>query len=224
MKAGFELRRSMARCLLGLGIGAAAVLASAPALAGCGATDGLVKLPMRWDAPAQDGPAMTPAVYRPGTARLVRTDFDAADAGIVGLWRFKFVSDGSAYPAPIPFGAVVDFGTTQWHSDGTEIMFSAARPPSTGDVCMGVWKKTGPNTYKLKHIAMSWISSDTPPPLGPRSPAVFVGPAIITELVTLDRARNSFEGSFTIDQYAQDETTLLQHIAGQVKATRVSVD
>lgn len=224
MKTNLQLRRSVARGLLGLALGAAAVLGSTPALAGCGATDGQPQLPMRWEVPTQAGPTLMPAVYRPGEAHLVRTDFEAVDAGIIGLWRFSLVSDGTAYPAPIPYGAIVDFGTTQWHSDGTEIMFSGSRPPSTGDVCMGVWKKTGPNTYKLKHIALAWISADTPPPLGPRSPAVFVGPAIITELVTLDRSRNSFEGSFTIDQYAQDETTLLEHVAGRVKATRISVD
>jgi hypothetical protein len=120
---------------------------------------------------------------------------------------------------------VVDFGTVQWHSDGTEITFSGGRPPSSGDVCMGVWKKTGRNTYKLNHIALAWISADTPPQLGgPVSPAVFVGPATIRQVVTLDRSGNSFEGSLTIDQYAQDETTLLQHIGGKVVATRVTVD
>jgi hypothetical protein len=89
---------------------------------------------------------------------------------------------------------------------------------------MGVWQKAGQNTYKLKHVALAWLSSDTPPPLGPVSPAVFVGPAIIREAVTLDRSHNNFEGTFTIDQYAKDETTLLQHIGGKVSGTRITVD
>jgi hypothetical protein len=36
--------------------------------------------------------------------------------------------------------------------------------------------------------------------------------------------RDDFEGTFTLDQYAKDETTLLQHIAGKVVGKRVTVD
>ena len=82
---------------------------------------------------------------------------------------------------------------------------------------MGVWEQTGNRTYKLKHVALAYASSDTPPALGgPVSPAVFVGAAIIRETVTLSRSGDSFEGTFTLDQYARDETTLLQqrHKAG----------
>jgi hypothetical protein len=129
------------------------------------------------------------------------------------------VSDGTAYPIAIPAGAVVDFGTVQWRADGTEIMVSGGRPPSTGDVRMGVWEQTGPFAYQLKHLALAWISSDTPPTLGPVSPAVFVGPAIISEGVTLNRSRDRYEGSFTIDQYATDETRLLEHVAGTITGT-----
>ena len=136
--------------------------------------------------------------------------------GIVGTWRFTYTSDGTAYPQPIPYGAQVDFGVHQWHSDGTEMFTSGARAPSTGDVCMGVWKRTGPNTYKMRHIALSWVSADSTPP----GPTQYLGPAIITEQVTLDRAGNRYEGTFTLDQYAKDEVTLLEHIAGKVAATR----
>jgi hypothetical protein len=220
------LKRSLGSCALMLAVGAIGSLTVGEASAGCGMYDGPAVKPAAWDMRVRDPSALMHAVYRPGSERFIRADFDATalTAGIVGLWKFQFISDGTAYPAPIPYGALVDFGTVQWHSDGTEIMFSGGRPPSSGDVCMGVWEKTGTNSYALKHVALAWISSDTPPPLGPKSPAVFVGPAIIREVVTLDRAQNHFAGSFTIDQYAQDETTLLQHIGGKVTATRITVD
>ena len=51
-----------------------------------------------------------------------------------------------------------------------------------------------------------------------------IGPAIIRVTVTLNRARNAFEGTFTLDQYAKDEATLIEHVAGRVTATRFSVD
>ena len=90
------------------------------------------------------------------------------------------ISDGIP-PNPVPKGVTVDFGTVQWHDDGTELMISGGRRPSTGDVCMGVWQQIGSHSYKLKHLALAWVSSDTPPSMegpGP-SPAQFLGPAII---------------------------------------------
>jgi hypothetical protein len=166
------------------------------------------------------------ALYHPGADGFVRvSDDEQRDAGIVGLWRVTLISDGTAYPVHIPFGAVVDFGTQQWHSDGTEFLISGGRAPSTGDVCMGVWERVGNSTYKLKHIALAYASSDTPASQGgPVVPAAFVGPGIIREVVTMSPSGKTFEGTFTVDQYAKDEVTLLQHIAGKIVATRFTVD
>jgi hypothetical protein len=146
-------------------------------------------------------------------------------SGIAGMWNVTFVSDGIA-PNPVPKDVMVDFGTVQWHDDGTEIMISGGRAPSEGDVCMGVWEQIGPFTYKLKHIALAWVSEDTPPSMGGPgpTPAQFLGPAIISEVVTLDKSRDTYQGAFTIDQYATDEKTLLVHISGTVTGTRVTVN
>ncbi len=137
------------------------------------------------------------------------------------MWKVTLVSDGTAYPIPIPNGAPIDFGTAQWHSDGTEVLVSGGRAPSTGDVCMGVWEQIGNSTYKLKHVGLSYSSTDSVPP---SSPSVFLGPAIIRETVTLSHSRDSYTGTFTIDQYAADEVTLIEHIGGTVTATRFTVD
>ncbi|HEX4234403.1 MAG TPA: hypothetical protein VH041_08845 [Caldimonas sp.] len=210
------------RLALLLGFGVLATVFTGHAGAACGQynpTD--PSLPPAWDAPLPTTSAMMRAVYRTGDVRIIHVRDDDRDsggaAGIVGTWRFTFVSDGTAYPVQIPYGAVVDFGTVQWHSDGTEFMISGGRPPSSGDVCMGSWQRTGPSTYVLKHIALAWASSDSMPPA---SPAAYIGPAIISEVVTLNHARDRFEGSFTLDQYAKDEVTLLEHIGGTITATR----
>ncbi len=133
---------------------------------------------------------------------------------IVGMWKVSFFADDAAHTQ-------VDFATVQWHSDGTEFMISGGRAPSTGDVCMGAWEQTGGSTYKLKHIALAYSSSDSAPPV---VPAAFVGPAIMQQTVTLSRSKNSYAGTFTIDQYAPDETTLIVHITGTVSATRFTAD
>jgi hypothetical protein len=200
---------------LGLGAG--------QAVAGCGPYTTPIEVPATWSVAPEQAHALRVALFQSGTVLMRKVvDESAQNDPIVGTWRFALVSDGTAYPAPIPAGAPVDFGTQQWHADATEFMISGARPPSTGDVCMGAWLKTGRNTYKLKHIALAWASMDSPQ--NAVSPAMFVGPAIIRETIKLSSAGDTFEGTFTIDQYAADGTTLLQHVGGTVTATRFTVD
>lgn len=132
------------------------------------------------------------------------------DVSIVGLWKFTFVSKGTP---GVPDGAVLDAGFATWHRDGTELS-NSSRPPKSGNFCMGVYKEIRRATYKLNHVGLSWD------PTG----MAFQGPASIHQLVTLDRSGNSYAGTFTIDQYAQDGTTLIVHLAGIVTATRITVD
>ncbi len=135
---------------------------------------------------------------------------DPASRTLVGLWKFTFVSRGTD---GIPDGTVLDAGFVTWHSDGTEIT-NSSRPPKSGNFCMGVYKQTGRATFKLNHVGLSWD------PTG----VAFVGPANIREVVTLDRSGNYYSGTFTIDQFAQDGTTLLAHLMGKVSATRITAD
>ena len=145
-----------------------------------------------------------------GASQSASTTQEAASRSLVGLWKFTFVARGTD---GIPDGTVIDAGFVTWHSDGTEIT-NSSRPPKSGNFCMGVYKQIGKATFKLNHVGLSWD------PTG----AAFVGPANIRELVTLDRGGNNYAGSFTIDQYAQDGTTLLAHLSGDVAATRITAD
>src|SRR5690348_12895508 len=98
-----------------LGIGTLGALCAAPAL-GCSFNYPLT-------APSGLDKAMQNVAATSSTnANLMsRGEFpEAASHSIVGTWRVSFVSDGSAHPGPIPAGAIVDFGTVQWHDDGTE--------------------------------------------------------------------------------------------------------
>lgn len=219
------------KCLLAASLAtlastAVASRASSPAAGGCSLYDSVVA-PPHWVAPKQDDARLTPAVYRPGSGAFIRVknEIGAANSGIAGTWEVTFVSDGVP-PNPVPAGVMTDFGTVQWHDDGTEFMISGGRPPSTGNVCMGVWEQVGPFTYKLKHIALAWVSSDTPPSMGGPgpSPAQFLGPAIIEQVVTLDKSRAKYEGHFTIDQYNADESVVLVHVSGTVNGMRFTVN
>lgn len=129
---------------------------------------------------------------------------------ITGLYRFTFAAKGDK---GIPDGKVLDQGFAAWHADGLEIM-NSGRAPVTQSFCMGVWTRTGPQTYRLNHWAMSWD------PTG----QTYIGPTNIREYIRLDRSGNSYSGNFTLTQYAPDGKTRLGGVSGVVSATRVTAD
>ena len=169
----------------------------------CGGMGGAIKLHTGWQ-------------LQPGQIRLLPAAFLRDDNGehvdaIVGLWHVKFV-----LPVPgTPQTTTIDAGYAAWHADGTEIMNSGSRPPSTSSFCLGVWEKVGEREYKLNHFAISWT--------GDPSATAPLGPANIREKVTLDPDGDKFTGTFTIEQY--DENLNLQEQAkGTITGTRIKVN
>jgi hypothetical protein len=164
--------------------------------------------------PTPDPSAMhlAPAVYRPGTAEgasfiRVRESEEEHDS-IVGLWQFKFVGFGP------------DYGTQAWHSDGTELIYSAGQNPETGDVCQGVWRRLGPSTYSLNHIAMG-----RPAPGAPFGLRVH-----IHAVVKVDESGNKYSGKYTATVYSVseaapfDESVEVASGTGVLTGTRVKPD
>jgi hypothetical protein len=158
---------------------------------------------------------LTSAVFYPeavGAAHLIKVDNqESYPPSIVGLWRFQFSPELGG-----------DFGTVIWHEDGTEIMISAARDPAAGDVCMGVWKRTGRYTYELNHIAMGHDG----PPGNPPSPT-FTNTVHLHESITLSHTGNSYSGrinaviSAANPDHPFDESNVIARVSGTVAATRV---
>jgi len=134
---------------------------------------------------------------------------ESPSVSIVGFWHVVFTSQGTTNP-PIPDGAVVDQGFSQWHSDNTEIL-NSSRPPVIGSFCLGVWTKTGRYTYSLNHFALSFNPDGS-----------FQGVANIRENVTLSADGNSYSGNFSIDQY-DTQLNVLAHIVGNIAAKRITV-
>jgi hypothetical protein len=119
---------------------------------------------------------------------------------IVGFWHSTFTVGTT----------VVDDGFAEWHSDSTEIL-NSLRDPRTGAFCMGVWQQTGRYTYKLNHFGLAWDGNGN-----------LVGPANIQESITVSSDGKAYTGTFTVDQYDADGNDI-QHAAGNVSATRISV-
>ena len=81
----------------------------------------------------QSGPASSYTGPRSPFEPTVR-DREPERALIVGLWKVTFTSGGQ----------VTDVGFDAWHSDGTETLNDVS--PISHNVCLGVWKQTGPRS------------------------------------------------------------------------------
>jgi hypothetical protein len=195
-----NLRRSSrrghpSRMILMITILASGAVLSAPAFA-CG--DNPTHLGFAFSGP-QAFQMQTPA-----QATFTSTKQDH-DASIVGFWHVLFVSGGQVF----------DEGYDQWHSDGLEVLNDNALPVpanGTGNVCLGVYKKTGPRTYKSKHPA--WIFDAT---------GTLVGTTVILETLILDRSGNHYSGSFEWINYDLNGN-VTSDTKGELKAERITVD
>lgn len=174
----------------------------------------LVCVPGSWAQCPMYKPAATHSGWRaqPGQALLVRAALVSGDQGdgqqdepsIVGFWHFKFSIGGT----------VITGGNQQWHSDGTEIINDGMRPPLTGNICFGVWKKVGDRHYKLNHRGIGWNAEGT---------ALQEVDAIQLD-VTLSRDGLSYSGTFTISPFDQYGNSLGAPVTGKVTATRITVE
>jgi hypothetical protein len=95
----------------------------------------------------------------------------------VGTWEWEWRAKDDVQ---FPDGTLIDFGTIQWHEDGTEITISGGRTPAVGDVCMGSWRQVGHSKFRLTHVAMGYG-----PPPGPATG--YGGLAVLDMTVTVDR-------------------------------------
>jgi hypothetical protein len=136
-------------------------------------------------------------------------------ASIVGMWSFQFISEGNTarYPT-IPDGALLDFGYTQWHSDGTELLNSGGRAPAAENFCMGTWVQTGRYTYHLNHFALSYDATT----------GLLNGKTNIAETVTLSPGGTLYSGTFTITNFDTNGNKVGTALTGQVTADRITVD
>jgi hypothetical protein len=182
---------SFRSALLGLAAAGSLTLTASAAWAGCG-----------------DQPNPAPAAWRSAPAgdmdaRLIRVNNGAPS--MIGLWYEQFFVGGSLF----------DFGYTQWHSDGTELLNSGARSPASQNYCLGVWEQTGPFSYHLNHFALSYD-----PGTGKINARVN-----IKEDVQVDQKGQTFTGSFTIDVFAPDGSGPPARVAaGNVTGKRLTAN
>lgn len=177
------------------------------AFAGCGdpfhGTGKAHVSPQSWEAPVNLG----------GASLLMASDHDSDDDSMVGMWHVLFIAKGNEGPGLPPDGVPVDNALSTWHSDGTEATVSS-RVPATGDVCLGVWEKSGRRHYKLNHFGISFD-----PSTDPNNPLGF---ARIRQNIVLSPDGRTFAGTFLIQQYDQTGNLLVE-VKGLLNGTRVGM-
>jgi hypothetical protein len=146
------------------------------------------------------GQTLAPAEASTELSNQTQPEEAQSIGSIVGLWNATFTSGGQ----------IADQGFDQWNSDGTEIL-NDTPPPATGNVCLGVWTKSG-ETFKLKHPSWTFDAAGN-----------LTGTAIIREKITLDPKGQSYKGTFTVDAFDLQGHAVF-HLAGDVKAQRITVD
>jgi hypothetical protein len=152
------------------------------------------------------------------TSASLARDLSSAAAGngpsIVGMWNFKFISQGNTTRnPPIADGVQLNFGYTQLHSDGTEILNAGARSPAQQNFCLGVWQRTGYSTYQVNHFALNYAAAT----------GLLIGRILVIETVTVSPGGTALSGTFveTVFDTNGNET---DHLTGQVTAERMTVD
>ena len=152
------------------------------------------------------------------TSMVPKSDQARASAGgglgasIAGMWKVQLISKGNTGHNPsIPDGALIDFGYTQWHSDGTEIQNSAGVPG--GGFCLGVWGQTGFLTFELNHFPIAFNATT----------GLVANYINLREQDTLSPSGDSYTGTYTEDIY-DSKGNHVDHLAGIVNATRITVD
>jgi hypothetical protein len=198
---GFKRRDHMKPALnkftLALGIILMGALFSGQAFASCGGPG-----------KSTPGGSFVPQSWNGQLGSFLPISDNSSDDPIVGMWHVMFTSEGN----PIDNSLVV------WHSDHTEIMASS-RPAQDGDICLGVWERTGKSKYKLNHLP--WLANDTTnAPSGIGNPS---GPTRLFEEVTLSPDGEHYSGTFTLDAF-DTAGNLTAHITGAITATRVTVN
>lgn len=126
------------------------------------------------------------------------------DDAIVGLWHIRFLQGD----------VVFDEGYDQFHEDGLEVLNdnpSPGAPNGSGDVCLGVFKKVGPRTYKLRHPFWNYDGK-----------GILIGTGVILETIIVDN-HSTFHGSFVFITYNFKGVEESREV-GVIKAERITAD
>jgi hypothetical protein len=168
---------------------------SASAFASCG--DTLVAMA----AAAAAGHSQSGSQSGPRQAGVAPVGNSPVNPSIVGLWQIRFIAGGQT----------IQEAYQAWNVGGTEI-HNPNVDPRTGNICLGVWKRVAPQTYKLSHNVYSYDTNGN-----------FQGKIHLSETLTLGDNGNTHSGPFALDFYDPAGNFEFE-VTGDVVGERVSVE
>ncbi len=190
-----RLHRRASQCVFALMSVLCLPLVSTSAHAACGSFGGLNgKSPVRLPMMEQAGSSLNVPI-RDGISP------------IVGLWHVIYTNSADQST----FNDTLD----TWHDDGTEFE-SAYLAPAGGNVCVGVWKPTGPRTVTLHHVG--WLFDPSDPT------ATATNSFTLDETVSVAADGATYVGSFTFKVWDLDGSPTPVEVTGTIAATRITVN
>jgi len=123
----------------------------------------------------------------------------AVNPSIVGLWHIRFVVGDQTIQEAYQI----------WNQGGTEV-HNPNVDPRGGSVCLGAWRQTTQQTFKLTHRVYLYDPNGN-----------FQGVGHLSETVTLGDNGNSHSGTFTLSFY-DPAGNFLFSVPGNVVAERIS--
>ena len=126
---------------------------------------------------------------------------NAVNVSIVGLWHIRFLVGDQQIQEAFQI----------WNTGGTEV-HNPNVDPRTGNVCLGAWEESAPQTFKLTHRV--WLYDTI---------GNFQGTGHLSETLVLGDRGNTHSGSFTLDFY-DPSGNFLFGVPGTVVGERISVN
>lgn len=116
---------------------------------------------------------------------------------IVGMWTNSIIVNGTTVATSI----------STWHSDGTEYDNIDA-PPTTGNVCQGVWVSKGPGKVEENHFGWTFDSNANP-----------TGYFTLVQTLKLGNHGTTYGGPFD-QKYYNSDGVLQTEVVGEMSAVR----
>ena len=100
-------------------------------------------------------------------------------------------------------------------------LISNGLPPALGNICIGIWKRVGTRSYKLRHMTWNW----SPPDGGFGVPGTFAGHFELEVDFDLDPNGRTFRGRWSAKNYDPSGEHLPELDAdGVIRGVRLTVD
>ena len=129
----------------------------------------------------------------------------AVNTSIVGLWHIRFFVETPDGPVMIQEAYQI------WNTGGTEV-HNPNVDPRTGNVCLGAWKESAPQTFNLTHMVWNYDGSGN-----------FLGTINLSETLVLGDRGNTHTGMFKLDFYdSSGNPTFPFEVPGNVVGERIS--